>query len=231
MSESPSPGGRSFKAWWLLLLLVPLGLFAGRLIAALPVPAASPGKATVASGSSPNTTWDGGGTRDAPAPAPGGGQTWGHEPQAVAGGAGTEGAKRPDEQQVEPKRPSARGPVRWRLMSEAMDESRRTGRPLLLDFSADWCPPCQRMKREVFETVDYGGAVEAAVVPVSIVDRRRETGTNPPELEELQDRFGVDSFPTLVVFSPSTGRWVKDSGFGGADYTTQWIEAAVKQVQ
>lgn len=179
MSEPSRSARRSFPAAWLLLLLVPAGLLAGRLIAGMTEPA--PASAPAAAPASPG--------------------------DAHAGG------------------------VRWRTLDAAIEESRRTGKPVLLDFSADWCPPCQRLKRDVFEDPARARAVEAEVVPVSVVDRYRETGANPPEVEELQRRYGIEAFPTLVAFSPATGRHAKDSGFGGADHTVEWIANAARQVK
>lgn len=181
MTSSPRPVGRSIPAaWLLLLLLVPAGFLAGRLIAGMNEPAPTP---------------------------------------AVAGppaGAGTHASP---------------GGLAWVPIDAAIAESRRTGKPVLFDFNADWCPPCQRMKRDVFDNAALARAIEAEVVPVSVVDRYRETGSNPPEVDELQRRFGIEAFPTLVAFSPETGKFVKDAGFGGADYTVEWIANAARQVK
>jgi thiol-disulfide isomerase/thioredoxin len=119
----------------------------------------------------------------------------------------------------------------WMSLESAVMESRRTGKPILIDFSADWCGPCQRLKHEVFEDSDRARIVQTTVVPVSIVDRRRENGENPPEIEALQQKFGVDAFPTLIVFWPETGKGAKAQGYGDADQAVEWIQQAARAVR
>jgi len=119
----------------------------------------------------------------------------------------------------------------WTTMDGALEESRKNGKPVFIDFSADWCGPCQRLRHEVFEDGARAATLQGAVIPVSIVDQRRETGSNPPEIEELQQRYRVEAFPTLVVFSPASGRMVTTRGFGNADQTLQWITQSAKYVR
>jgi thiol:disulfide interchange protein len=119
----------------------------------------------------------------------------------------------------------------WSSLDQALDESRRNGKPVMIDFYAEWCGPCRDMKRLVFDDRTHGDAVRVAVIPVSIVDRVREEGRNTDAVDDLQRRYGVQAFPTLVVFHPGTGRSVSTRGFGGAQHTVQWIENAALSVR
>lgn len=60
--------------------------------------------------------------------------------------------------------------------------------PVLVDFTADWCPPC-RMISPVLDAVAAEEAHRIKVVSVNV-------DLNP----ETQSAYGVLSMPTLIVF-------------------------------
>ena len=75
--------------------------------------------------------------------------------------------------------------------------NRFDGKPVLVDFYATWCGPCQTMLRRLGEiNVQTGGMAEIVKIDV---DKDKETAAE----------FKVSSLPTLVLFKDGevTGRW------------------------
>ena len=137
----------------------------------------------------------------------------------------------PRERDSEREAPAPRDLSGWTTMSNALVESQRTGKPIMIDFNAEWCGPCRRMKQEVFDDAAFGKQVQAAVIPVSLVDRTREEGANSQEIVVLQSRYDVDAFPTLVVFSPRSGQYRKTKGYGDPSQTVEWITSVASEIR
>lgn len=81
--------------------------------------------------------------------------------------------------------------IEWRTdVDAALAEARRDGRLVLVDFTADWCPPCIAMKHDVWPDAGIAGRVSEGYVPVLI-----DTDADPATTA----RYGVEGIPTVLI--------------------------------
>jgi thiol:disulfide interchange protein len=120
--------------------------------------------------------------------------------------------------------PKAAGAVQWLTLAEGLALAATTGKPILFDFTADWCQPCHMLDEHVFGNPAIAKGINERFVPIRVVDRRREEGRNAPEVDELQQRFGVRGFPT-VVFADRGGERARVEGFRGPDEFERVMES------
>ena len=118
--------------------------------------------------------------------------------------------------------------VHWFSIPDSETEFKKGEKPLLYDFSADWCGPCQELKKGVFANKANADWINQAFVPVSVVDRKEEYGRNPPEVEDLQKQFNIRAFPTLAVKLPN-GQFKTLEGYGGPMKTRLFLESQLEE--
>ncbi len=120
--------------------------------------------------------------------------------------------------------------VRFRTIDEGFAEARAAGKPLLLYFTADWCPPCHNLEHEIFHSSRFVAGIEEDFVPVKVTDRRREDGRNAPDVDALQKNTRVTSFPTLVVVRPDGIAAVRNVGYSSRGATLAFLREAVSRL-
>lgn len=101
-------------------------------------------------------------------------------------------------------RPAPAGPPegRWNEDYKAgMAVAKTDNRPALLMFSASWCGPCNRMKKEVF----------TQAVVKRMLDNWVAIYIDGDKNHELMEQFHAEAFPTFIVLDPKgneMGRFV-----------------------
>jgi thioredoxin-like negative regulator of GroEL len=111
---------------------------------------------------------------------------------------------------------SAGAPVEgWATdIGDAQAQARSTGKPMLVYFTASWCPPCQQMKKKTLPDATVKQSL-AKYVPV-MIDIDQQPG--------VAQKFGVRSVPTFMAVE-ADGTVVK-TGSGGmpAGAFVSWLD-------
>jgi thioredoxin:protein disulfide reductase len=77
------------------------------------------------------------------------------------------------------------------------DEAKRTGKPLLLDFYADWCISCKEMEIKTFANPAVAKKMQEYILVQADVTR------NTAEHQALLKRYGLFGPPGILLFNPA----------------------------
>jgi len=106
----------------------------------------------------------------------------------------------------------------------AVDQAFRDGKPVMVDFSADWCIPCKEMEKTTFKDVRVRKLLENFAI-----FRADLTRGNDEAVRNLSEEFGIRGVPTVVFLRK--GEELKDLrqvGYVSADEFIPLMEKALK---
>ena len=95
-------------------------------------------------------------------------------------------------------------------MNDKFQELINSEKPVLLDFYADWCGPCQMMKPILVQVKEKLGE-QATIVKI-----------DTEKTQELSTSLGIRSIPTLMIYKKGEQLW-RHSGVVDADQLSQII--------
>lgn len=127
------------------------------------------------------------------------------------------------------KRRSNPKPPNDALWLEASAKASQTGLPILIDFTADWCPPCQTMKKEVFPLPAVQVLMNDKYVFVEA-----DVTTSNSEGSPLGAQYEITAIPTFMILDPQGNIISQKVGGMPAAAFTRWLSetaASYKPVQ
>jgi protein disulfide-isomerase len=104
----------------------------------------------------------------------------------------------------------------------AAARAKKENKMLLLDFTgSDWCSWCHRTDKEVFDTQKFKDFADQNLILVKVDFPKSRPLSDEVRAQnaKLQEKYGVEGYPTLIVLSADEKVVFKQDGYkeGGPD--------------
>lgn len=100
----------------------------------------------------------------------------------------------------------------------ALQRAENEGKPLMIDFYADWCPPCRMLDERTWPNPEVVAASKGLVCVKIDVDLN----------EELAKQYDVSAIPTLIFMHSDKTIIKTHTGFADPDEMVSMMRDAVK---
>jgi protein disulfide-isomerase len=114
-------------------------------------------------------------------------------------------------------------------LEEAVAQAKKENKAVLVNFTgSDWCKWCMKLNDEVFSQSEFETYAEQNLVLVRLDFPRNIQQSNETKMynNSLAQRFGIQGFPTILVFD-NQGKMVAKTGYqpGGATNYVSHIQS------
>lgn len=94
--------------------------------------------------------------------------------------------------------------MNWQTYSdEVLEKAAQNGKPVIIDFRADWCAACLELEEKTFTDQ------ELQLLSSQFVMVKFDATQDSPKLIELRKKYRIVGLPT-VVFISKTGKWLEE---------------------
>lgn len=101
---------------------------------------------------------------------------------------------------------------------KAQAQAKAEKKLLLLDFTgSDWCPPCKALAKNVFAKPEFAAYAQTnlVLVEVDFPNSKPQSAELKKANEALQEKFKIESYPTVIVLDAEGKQLYRKSGYGG----------------
>jgi thioredoxin-related protein len=100
---------------------------------------------------------------------------------------------------------------------EAKAAAKEEGKPLFIDFYADWCVPCKQMERFGFRDKDFSEVINGSFIAVK-VDVDEFVGM------DVAESYRVSKYPTLIITDKRGRELRRREGYQSPEELTDFAE-------
>ena len=109
--------------------------------------------------------------------------------------------------------------IKWQTdEGVALVAARQSGKPIFVDFAAEWCEACHVIERNVFTNSEVASKLNTHFIPLRI-DVTEANDTN----DKILQKYGVLSLPTLV-FIDASGKILENPRVHGVISTQDFLK-------
>lgn len=115
----------------------------------------------------------------------------------------------------------------------SLEKAASAKKPVLLEFTgSDWCPPCIKQNKDVFEQAAFLDFAKDKLVLVKLdFPRSKEQAADiKARNKDLATKYSVEGFPTVILLSPDGKELAREVGYSGSGASgfISWVDNSLK---